>query len=174
MIIFIEIGFLAVVYLSSYVSTVASLLLGLLLVPLLFVQQKGSLQLKRNSQNISSRTMKAVIYDPSTKSGLNFSSKHSLPKYTSNQVLLKIVYAAINPVDYKLVAPNIPFVRWSWPDTVGRDISGIVIEVGSNVKNFRLGDKVFGKALGGALQEYTVADSDEIALLPERRRILNL
>ena len=169
MVLLLEIGIVALIGLSSFISKAISLILLLLLLPLLFIQQKGFHKSKRNSQSISSKTMRAIIYDTRSKSELNFTTSHALPKYSSTQILIKVEYGAINPVDYKLVAPRLPFVRWFWSDTVGRDIAGIVIEVGADVKSFKPGDKVFGKALGGALQEYTVADSDEIALLPPRK-----
>ena len=64
-----------------------------------------------------------------------------VPKPASNQVLVKSLASGINPVD--------EFMRGglfidSWPIVIGVDASGVVVEVGADVKTLKKGDYVFG------------------------------
>ena len=119
-------------------------------------------------KNFSRKTMKAVIYDISARKGFTLNHNYPVQSYSSNEMVIKVRSAAINPVDYKVITPKIPFIRWLIPSTVGRDFAGEVLEVGSSVKNFKVGDQVFGKAKGGALQEFTVASENDVAKKPSR------
>lgn len=70
--------------------------------------------------------------------------KRPIPKIGPNDLLVKIESAALNPVDWILHAyPDIiPGVKLTLPAVLGLDSSGIVEEVGENVKRFQKGDKV--------------------------------
>ena len=82
-----------------------------------------------------------------------------IPTAGSNDVLISIKSAAINPVDYKL--PSLILGR-----IVGTDFSGVVKSIGDNVTDFSVGDEVYGK-VNGSLAEYAVAKQDDIALKPK-------
>lgn len=60
-----------------------------------------------------------------------------------DQILLKIQYASVNPIDWKLFTggfhDNCPIL---FPYTPGFDVGGIVVKVGSKVKNVAIGDQV--------------------------------
>ena len=80
-----------------------------------------------------------------------------------DQVLLQNYAASLNPLDYKLTAFN--FVNTKLPACTGFDVSGRVVAVGKAVKDFKVGDDVFGMLNmdtsngGGSFQQYTVADT---------------
>src|ERR1700760_1531249 len=65
------------------------------------------------------------------------------PQVTGNTVLIKAAAATINPIDWKTRSgarqKDFPLVL---PAILGRDVSGIVQAVGSNVHNFKVGDRV--------------------------------
>ncbi|MBE1583796.1 NADP-dependent oxidoreductase [Nonomuraea angiospora] len=93
------------------------------------------------------------------------------PKPAPTEVLVKVVAAGINPVDFYTrmgVAYNrvlsLPFIN-------GWDLSGIVVEVGYGVTRFKEGDRVFGMPWfpreAGAYAEYVTAPSRHLALMPE-------
>ncbi len=168
MLIFIELAILAFIIVSVFITPILTIILIVLLLPLLFIQPKDWYRWKTSMNNLNLTSMRAVVYDLSSPSGFKLDDTYPLPKYSPNQVVIKVMAAAINPVDYKLIFAKIPFLRWLWPKTVGRDVSGVIVEVGNNVLKFKVGDRVFGKPLTGALQEYSTADKDEIALKPER------
>ena len=73
--------------------------------------------------------------------------------------------AAINPVDYKLP-------RSVAGKVVGFDVSGVIEKVGADVKDFQVGDDVFGSVSvvnreSGSLAEYAVLKMDGVAKKPE-------
>lgn len=74
---------------------------------------------------------------------------------------------AINPVDYiKQEIGNFIFSWIKYPFVLGPDVAGEVVEIGSSVTRFKIGDRVLGQAVGmdekrntsaeGGFQSYTV------------------
>lgn len=57
------------------------------------------------------------------------------------------------------------------PLVLGRDVSGEVTAVGSNVRHFRVGDQVFGAlhptATRGTYSDYAILDEEQLAPKPE-------
>ncbi len=88
------------------------------------------------------------------------------PSLTEDTVLVKVHAASINPLDlrvlegeFKAILP-VPF-----PFILGNDFAGTVVEVGSNVTQFKVGDEVYAKTdLNGAFAEYTVVQQSSLAL----------
>ncbi len=86
------------------------------------------------------------------------------PSVGKNQLLVKVLAAGLNPVDYKV--PKI----WGYYMTrkggpVGQDVCGVVEGVGRNAESkFKVGDTVFG--FGCGLADRTVVDSDKVAKVP--------
>lgn len=74
------------------------------------------------------------------------------PNLASDQVLVENYASSINPFDFKVRNGMIPGMPSEFPITIGGDFSGKVIEVGSNVDDFKTGDLVYGQAsvFGGA------------------------
>lgn len=75
----------------------------------------------------------------------------------SYQVLIKVAYASLNPVDYKLITNQPPF--WNYPYIPGLDLAGEVVALGAKVTLVQIGDRVALHAnltFGGALAEYSV------------------
>ena len=123
--------------------------------------------LKSRSNNLlqsnPNYTMKAVEYSCTEKGKFEMNENCEIPKYSSNEVLIQVKGAAINPVDYKVIIPFIPFVRLFLSHTVGRDVSGIVLATGSSVTKFKPGDEIYGNSKSGSLAEYCVCNIDQIA-----------
>ena len=94
------------------------------------------------------------------------------PKFTENQVLVKMHAAAVNPVDWKIRAGYLQSFRpVQFPFTLGMDLSGTVEAVGSKVTDFKKGDAVFGMANvfsggTGAFAEFICVDAEAICLKP--------
>ena len=69
------------------------------------------------------------------------------PVPAENEVLVQIFAASINPVDYKIVHGAMRLLhRFKLPQTLGFDLSGIVVSVGKNVSEFNIGQEVYGAA----------------------------
>ncbi len=64
-----------------------------------------------------------------------------LPKAGPNQIRVRVEACALNPMDAILCQG---FMAKSLPRGIGTDVSGTVDEVGADVSNVRVGDKVFG------------------------------
>ena len=91
------------------------------------------------------------------------------PKPASDEVVVKIKTAAVNPVDTKIRAGSFPRFVPGFPAILGRDMSGVVVEAGADVSDFEIGDEVFGMLdyERGTYAEYTVASARELALKPD-------
>ena len=95
------------------------------------------------------------------------------PEVKPGHVLVKIEASSVNTVDTMIrkMGKELPLS----PDTpaiLGMDFAGTVEAVGDGVKDFSVGDEVYGCAggladLSGTLAEYMVADSNLIARKPE-------
>lgn len=91
------------------------------------------------------------------------------PKLQSNDVLIEIHATAINPADISLRTGKME-MEDGFPAILGVDISGVVAEIGEDVKNFEVGDQVFtSKKLGttGGFAEYAAVSEDLVVNKPE-------
>lgn len=88
-------------------------------------------------------------------------------------MLISVEASSVNPVDTKIRAGLNPPISPDFPAVLHSDVAGIVVEVGENVKKFKIGDEVYGCAGGfkgndGALAEYMLADASLIAHKPRK------
>ena len=93
-----------------------------------------------------------------------------VPPCGAGDLLVRVVAAGINPIDWKLrsgvMAAQIPK---SFPITLGFDAAGIVTAVGGEVAGFELGDEVCFYAefaRGGTYAEYVAVDASQVAKKP--------
>jgi NADPH:quinone reductase-like Zn-dependent oxidoreductase len=84
------------------------------------------------------------------------------------QVLVRVTASSVNPIDYKLRSGAMKeYQPLELPAILGRDISGIVREIGSGVSGFAPGDKVM--ALGNrAYAELAVVEASDLVHVPEK------
>lgn len=115
------------------------------------------------------KEMKAAFYSSSWKRIVDFGKCMVPPKLKGDELLIKVHSAALNPIDFKFITTRLPFHRWiHFPNLgVGNDFSGEVVKVGELVKKYKSGDKVFGFASIGTLQEYTITKERWIHIIPE-------
>ncbi|CAI9092919.1 OLC1v1028287C1 [Oldenlandia corymbosa var. corymbosa] len=138
--------------------------------------QSAPAEVSTSSSSIPS-TMKAWIY--SEYGGvevLKFDESVAVPEISDDQVLVKVVAAALNPVDFKRRLGKFKATDSPLPTVPGYDVAGVVVKVGSQVKNLKEGDEVYGdiseKALDGpkqfgSLAEYTAVEEKLLALKPK-------
>lgn len=98
------------------------------------------------------------------------------PAPTADEVLVKIHAASVNMYDWHLLTADIPLVRLMGGGLLrpkvaipGEDIAGRIEAAGSNVRQFRPGDEVFGDlaACGsGGFAEYVAVPESALALKP--------
>ncbi|XP_023740331.1 2-methylene-furan-3-one reductase [Lactuca sativa] len=121
--------------------------------------------------------MKAWVYNEyGGVDVLKFSSNVTVPEVNDDQVLVKVVAAALNPVDFKRRLGKFQATDSALPTVPGYDVAGVVVKVGSQVKSLKVGDEVYGdiseKALdgpkqSGSLAEYTAVEEKLLALKPK-------
>ncbi len=93
-------------------------------------------------------------------------SNREKPVPNVNEVLIKVAAAGIN-------RPDIMQRKGLYPppegasDIPGLEISGIVIELGSQVKSLNIGDKVCALVTGGGYAKYCLADENLCLPVPE-------
>jgi NADPH:quinone reductase-like Zn-dependent oxidoreductase len=89
------------------------------------------------------------------------------PAPAEGEVLVRIAAASINPIDYKMrsgeAKEHFPV---EFPAILGRDLSGIVREVGPGVTGFNPGDRVLALAWK-TYAELAVVKATDLALIPE-------
>jgi len=94
------------------------------------------------------------------------------PKPADDEVLVKVIAAAVNPLDWHYLRGSPYLMRLvaglGRPDSIrmGVDYAGTVEAVGANVTDFKRGDEVFG-GKDGAFADYVTVRADQaIALKP--------
>ncbi|MGA2613734.1 MAG: NADP-dependent oxidoreductase [Spirochaetia bacterium] len=94
------------------------------------------------------------------------------PAVGEGKVLVEVRAASINPVDTMVrlgyLAKMAPL---AFPATLGTDVAGVVVEVGSGVADLKKGDKVFGMAsvlagASGAFAQYVTVPAGMLARIP--------
>ena len=89
------------------------------------------------------------------------------PVAGKGQVLVRVTAASVNPVDYKMrsgaAKDHFPV---EFPGILGRDLSGIVREVGEGVSGFAPGDKVMALA-SKTYAELAVVEAKDLTKVPE-------
>ncbi|HWB61698.1 MAG TPA: NADP-dependent oxidoreductase, partial [Chthoniobacteraceae bacterium] len=90
------------------------------------------------------------------------------PSAGNGEVLVKVEACGVNPVDTKIRCGEFSRYIPCLPATLGRDISGTVVEVTGDVAGIAKGDAVFGMLDydRGAYAEYATAGAMEIARKP--------
>ncbi len=89
-----------------------------------------------------------------------------LAKPTETQVLVKVFAAALNRADL-LQRKGLYPAPDGFPNEIpGLEFAGEVAEIGENVKNWKIGQRVFGITGGAAQAEFLLANEGELAEIP--------
>ena len=121
--------------------------------------------------------MKAIVYTKYGSPDVLELKEVEKPAPKDNEVLIKIHAASVNSRDWRMLRANPFFIRlkpggFLQPKNkiLGADVAGRVETVGSNVRQFKPGDEVFGylpSATGrGTFTEYVCAQENLITLKP--------
>jgi len=114
--------------------------------------------------------MKALTFQRYGKTpGIGFSD---LPRPTlkPDELLVQVHAASVNPIDNMI--PTGMFkavVKFELPATLGSDLAGVVVEVGSRVTRFKVGDAVYANIFDqgtGSIAEFAVVPEHAAALKP--------
>lgn len=93
-----------------------------------------------------------------------------LPQIKPDQMLVKVCATSIDPIEWKMRQGMLKLLTGSkFPIILGFDVSGRVVEVGSQVTRFKPGDLIYAcldQLKGGAYAEYAVVSEKVAALKP--------
>ncbi|MEV7633135.1 NADP-dependent oxidoreductase [Microbacterium sp. NPDC089318] len=104
--------------------------------------------------------MRAVVYDRFTKD-LDALEVRELPepKLPPAAVLIEVRAAGVNPVDWKVMAGGLDALMPSrFPVIPGWDVAGVVVGVGLDTPEFRIGDEVMAYARKDTVSAGTFAE----------------
>jgi NADPH:quinone reductase-like Zn-dependent oxidoreductase len=87
-----------------------------------------------------------------------------------DDVLVEVHAAGINPIDWKVRAGALRArLELTFPDVLGRDLSGVIVAVGANVTDLKTGDALFGVCppnRWGSHAELIAVDASIVAIKP--------
>ncbi|KAI1389347.1 GroES-like protein [Hypoxylon trugodes] len=99
--------------------------------------------------------------------------RHDFPMPTvgDDEIMIRSHYVGLNPIDWKSVDYNFCLPDFPW--VTGREMSGVVAQVGSGVTTFKEGDTVWTSTYykdvrAGCFQEYVVVPSHTVLHVPSR------
>ena len=89
------------------------------------------------------------------------------PAPKANDVVIRVHFAGVNPVDWKLRAGFLKdYMPLQLPFVPGIDVSGTIEELGAGVKGLKKGQAVFGVA-NGAYAELAIASANDVTAKPD-------
>ena len=104
------------------------------------------------------------------KNSLSF-NETAKPIINASDVLIETKAAGLNPIDYKLVNGHLKeIVALNLPNTIGFDLSGVVVEKGAEVTKFDIGDEVYARVPQnqmGTVAAYVAVASKVISKKPD-------
>lgn len=93
------------------------------------------------------------------------------PQVAPNEVLIEVKAAGANPLDNMITRGDVKMITpYALPQTMGNECAGLIVEVGSEVSDFAVGDAVFSRlpiSRPGAFAEYVAVPADAVARMPE-------
>jgi NADPH:quinone reductase-like Zn-dependent oxidoreductase len=113
--------------------------------------------------------MKALILKRYGKSDQLEFADIPRPTIKPNEILVQVHAAGLNAIDYMIPKGTFkPILKFQLPATIGSDLAGVVVEVGSRVTRFKLGDSVFASIfdLGAAAIKPENLDFVQAASIP--------
>ena len=112
------------------------------------------------------QTMKAIEISAPGKPEVLKPTERPVPAPRPNEVLVKVVAAGVNGPDImqrKGLYPAPPGAS----DLPGLEVSGEVVATGSDVKRWKIGDRVTGLTNGGGYAQYCVAEAEHCLPIPK-------
>lgn len=121
-------------------------------------------------KNLGGYHLKAIVIDQYGENNVLTERDVEKPAIQDDQVLVEIHATSINPIDWKVRAGYLKdMLPFEFPITLGWDASGIIVEKGSNVTNFEVGERVFTRPATtnqGTYAEYVAVEENLLAKMP--------
>ncbi|GAM35758.1 zinc binding dehydrogenase [Talaromyces pinophilus] len=100
------------------------------------------------------------------------------PDPADDEVVIKVAYGAVNPLDWKLQDQMRPIPT---PNILGADVAGTVVQLGRKVTRFHVGQRVFGLCNGLIInklpntgwQHYSTCPEIQVCAIPDSLPLAN-
>src|SRR5215217_8431171 len=114
--------------------------------------------------------MKAFIVDRYGKNGGRVGEMPE-PGSRDNDVLIQVHAAGVNPLDAKIRNGEFKLLLpYRLPLILGNEVAGVVLRVGSGVRQFKPGDEIYARPAKdriGTFAEFIAIDQTDVALKPK-------
>ncbi len=121
-----------------------------------------------SSNNNQMRAVRIHQFGGSTEMKLE---EITIPEPSDGEVLIKVVAAGVNPIDWKIREGYLAeVISHTLPLTLGWDFSGEIVSLGKNTGKWSIGDEVYARpdfSKNGSYAEYIVVSEDEISAKPK-------
>ena len=115
--------------------------------------------------------MKAFVLERYGKKRALRSMEMPTPELRDDEVLVEVHAAGVNLLDSKIRDGEFKLIlAYRLPLILGHDVAGVVVKVGSNVRQFKLGDEVYARLDDfriGAFAEFVPVKEASLALKPK-------
>lgn len=116
--------------------------------------------------------MKAFIVDRFGKKERGRMGEMPDPELRENDVLVQVYAAGVNPLDSKIRSGEFKLILpYRLPLILGNDVAGVVVQVGRQVRRFKIGDQVYARPPQnriGSFAELIAMNEDAVALMPKK------
>ena len=111
--------------------------------------------------------MRAVIYDKPGPPEVLKIGEYKKPVPSENEILVQVKATALNRADTLQRMGKYPPPKGA-SQILGLEISGMVVETGRLVTQWKKGDKVFGLIPGGGYAEFAVINENMAMRIPDK------
>lgn len=112
------------------------------------------------------KTMQQINMREAGDPSVLFIESVAIPEPKADELLVKVAFAGVNRPDIMQRQGLYPMPKGVTP-IMGLELSGEIVAVGAEVKNFKVGDLVCALTDGGAYAEYCVVKASQTLPIPE-------
>ncbi len=116
--------------------------------------------------------MKAFIVDRYGKKEHGRIGEMPDPVLRENDVLVQVYAAGVNLLDSKIRSGEFKLILpYRLPLILGNDVAGVVVQIGRQVRRFKIGDKVYARPPQdriGSFAELIAMNEDAVAMMPKK------
>ncbi|MFP2995401.1 zinc-binding dehydrogenase [Spongiivirga sp. MCCC 1A20706] len=109
---------------------------------------------------------KAVVNSPGGPEKI-IVEEHPIPHPKEDEVLIKVAYAALNPMDNHARADRIKWMHPGFPFTPGFEYSGTVEALGKGVNSSWVGKRIACNGQWGGCAEFAIAKANSLQEIPQ-------
>ena len=99
-------------------------------------------------------------------------AERPIPSYLADEVLVKVAAAGVNRPDVAQRKGNYPPPSNAPKDIPGLEIAGTIVEIGTSVTRWKVGDKVCALTIGGGYAEYCNVPAGQCLPVPDNMSII--